>query len=556
MPKTILIIGAGPAGLCAGRELGIKTNENIIICDINSIVGGLSRTENYKGNRIDIGGHRFFSKSEKVMNWWFSILPLQGHPSKDDIRLKRKINLAEGGPDPEKSDTVFLSRSRLSRILYLRRLFPYPIDLSLRTLRILGWRRVALIGITYLRARMVPRKPERNLEDFLVNRFGSALYSMFFRDYTQKVWGVPCREISSEWGRQRIKGLSILKALRHAVHSRIKKDRSLQQRHIETSLINNYLYPKLGPGQLWEEVASRLVEKGISIRLGCEVMRMTVSGGRISEVTFTDLKNGNSEAVAVDCVFSSMPVKKLIHALGDHPPANVKEVAEGLVYRDFITVGILLKKMRSPEERSGDTFLPDNWIYVQESDVLLGRIQIFNNWSPYMVAYEGGVWIGLEYFCTKGDGFWSKEDKEIIEKAVEELNMLSLASGEDVLDAVVIRAPYAYPAYFGTYSRFSEIRSYTDTIENLYLIGRSGMHRYNNTDHSMLSAMAAVDLYLRGEVSREAIWDVNAEREYHESHSTTAAILPTGRSRRTGRRAGEAVVPLTKRVRKGAPLGG
>ncbi len=534
MKKTLLIIGAGPAGLCAAHELAASSDTEILICDLNTIVGGLSRTENYKGNRIDIGGHRFFSKSEKVMDWWLSVLPLQGAPARDDLQQGREIDLVESGPDPENTDTVFLRRSRLSRILYLRRLFPYPIGLSLRTLRILGLYRVITIGITYIQARLFPRKPENNLEDFLVNRFGSALYSMFFKDYTQKVWGVPCRAISSEWGRQRIKGLSISKALEHAVNSRIKRDTSLQQRQVETSLINNFLYPKLGPGQLWEEVARHLVDKGVTLRLGCKVTGLKVLRNRITAATIEDLGNGTVETIAVDSIFSSMPVKDLITAMEDHPPDNVREVAEGLVYRDFITVGILLKKIRSPEEDTGAYHLPDNWIYVQENDVLMGRIQIFNNWSPYMVAHKEQVWIGLEYFCTKGDSFWSMDDAGIIQTAADELIKISFIDRDDILDAAVIRAPYAYPAYFGSYPRFSEIRKYTDSIENLYLIGRNGMHRYNNTDHSMLSAMTAVELYQQGTLSRERIWNINVEGEYHEeqqsTHTDTLNRMPLSRS--------------------------
>lgn len=519
--RTAIIIGAGPAGLTAAYELLHRTDVKPIIFEMSGDIGGISKTVNYRGNRIDIGGHRFFSKSDRVMNWWQSILPLQGSPSWDDRILERRIPMSTepGAPDPERTDRVMLIRSRLSRILYLRKFFPYPISLSSDTLRNLGLWRTAKIGASYSKSRLSPIRKEKSLEDFLVNRFGRVLYEMFFRDYTEKVWGVPCKEISREWGVQRIKGLSISKAIRHALQQMVRKDQSISQKGTETSLIEQFLYPKFGPGQMWEEVSRVTSERGAEIHLHNKVIGAEVAGDRLVSVDVRNEKDGTVRRVAGDLFFSTMPVKDLIAGMRGPVPDTVREVARGLMYRDFITVGLLLKGMKVRNETTVKTvngIIPDNWIYVQEPDVKLGRIQIFNNWSPYMVSDKGKIWLGLEYFGNDGDSLWGMSDAEFEQFAAAELVKIGFIGRDDAVDSVVIRMPKTYPAYFGSYPRFDVIKEFVNTIGNLFLIGRNGMHRYNNQDHSMLTAMTAVDNIVAGVRSKSNLWDVNAEEEYHE----------------------------------------
>ncbi|MBW7956726.1 MAG: NAD(P)/FAD-dependent oxidoreductase [Deltaproteobacteria bacterium] len=523
--KTAVIIGAGPAGLTAAFELLEKTDIKPIVFEQTADIGGISKTVNYKGNRIDIGGHRFFSKSDRVVEWWLKILPLQTSPAKDESPenanfLAGKSNLerfstpsSDTVSDPEKNDLVMLVRSRLSRILFMRKFFDYPISANMKTLRNLGVLRAVRILLSYLRARLAPIE-EKSLEDFFINRFGKELYATFFKDYTEKVWGVPCSAIDPSWGAQRIKGLSVTKALFHAARGIVSKHSSLEQKDVETSLIERFMYPKFGPGQMWEEAARIIRERGGEVRLNHRVKGLKVNNGKISEAVVIDGSTGESTTVMGDYFISSMPIKDLIAAMGQDAPREVRDVAGGLAYRDFITVGLLLRKL--PINTPTGT-IPDNWIYVQEKDVKLGRIQIFNNWSPYMVRDDGAVWIGLEYFCNEGDELWLKPDVELAGFAGKELEKLGMIAGKDILDSTVIRMPKAYPCYFGSYERFEVIKKFTDTLENLFLIGRNGMHRYNNQDHSMLTAMVAVENIKNGISTKENIWSVNAEEEYHES---------------------------------------
>ncbi len=495
---------------------------------MSQAIGGISQTVNYKGNRMDIGGHRFFSKSDRVMEWWRTILPIQGSgdavSSSLEVSYQGQRRSVEGretgsGPDPEHEDLLMLVRRRLSRIFYGRRFYDYPIALNLRTVMNLGLLRMLRIGFSYLRARLFPIRDERTLEEFLVNRFGRELYLTFFKDYTEKVWGVPCEEIPAEWGAQRIKGLSIAKALAHAARSLVRRDQSLDQKGTETSLIERFLYPKFGPGQLWEEVARQVQELGGDIRMGWQAVGLEVDGDRVTSLTVRDPESGATERLSGDYLFSTMPVKELIAALGEAAPPPVHEVAAGLVYRDFITVGLLLKRLKVSNDTALETvngLIPDNWIYVQEPDARLGRLQIFNNWSPYMVRDPNTVWMGLEYFCNEGDDLWSQADSDFIRFAIDELERIGIIDAADVLDHTLVRMPKTYPAYFGSYDRFDEVRRYTDTLTNLYLLGRNGMHRYNNADHSMLTAMVAVDNIVAGRVDKANIWDVNTESEYHE----------------------------------------
>ncbi len=526
--KIALIVGAGPAGLTAAYELLKRTDIRPVILEQSEAIGGISRTVNYKGNRMDIGGHRFFSKSDRVMDWWRTILPIQGsgHVGSTPLEIsnqgkKRSLERREAGSglDPEHEDRLMLIRRRLSRIFYGRRFYDYPIALNLRTVMNLGLPRMLRIGFSYLRARLFPIRDERTLEEFLVNRFGRELYLTFFKDYTEKVWGVPCEEIPAEWGAQRIKGLSIARALGHAARSLFRRDRLLSQKGTETSLIERFLYPKFGPGQLWEEVARQVQELGGEVRLGWQAVGLEVDGDRVTTLTVSDSKSGVTERLSGDYFFSTMPVKELIAALGETPPPPVREVAAGLVYRDFITVGLLLKRLKVSNDTALETvngLIPDNWIYIQESDARLGRLQIFNNWSPYMVRDPNTVWMGLEYICNEGDDLWSQPDADFIRFAVDELERIGIIDAADVLDHTLMRMPKTYPAYFGSYDRFDEVRRYTDTLTNLCLLGRNGMHRYNNADHSMLTAMVAVDNIVAGRTDKTNIWEVNTESDYHE----------------------------------------
>lgn len=516
MKKTAIIIGAGPAGLTAAYTLLKETDYTPVILEESEFIGGISRTAVYRNNRIDIGGHRFFSKSDEVMALWNELMPVQGAPAKDDLLLGRDKPLVAGGPDPETQEAVMLVRDRVSRIFYLRKFFDYPISLKVQTFKNMGLKRTIQAGFGYLFAAVFKRK-EESLEDFYINRFGKPLYSMFFEDYTEKLWGVHPSKISPDWGAQRVKGLSLLKAVFSALAKPFQKDQKQQ----ETSLIEQYLYPKKGPGQFWETMAQKVVELGGEIRLNTCVMGMNPSGDLVKSVRV--LENGRETTIEADVFFSSMPVKDLVAAMGDYAPKPVQTVAAGLPYRDFITVGLLLNKMRiknTTRLKTVGNIVPDCWIYIQERDVKIGRLQIFNNWSPYMVNdLEHTVWIGLEYFCSEGDELWNMPSEQFISFAIDELVKIDIIQREDVLDATHIRVKKAYPAYFGTYQEFDVVRSYLDGFSNLYCVGRNGQHRYNNMDHSMLTAIEAVRLCKSGATDKSALWSVNTEEEYHEQKS-------------------------------------
>ncbi|MBV9770975.1 MAG: NAD(P)/FAD-dependent oxidoreductase [Bryobacterales bacterium] len=516
---TAVIIGAGPAGLTAALELLRRSRIKPLVLEKSSYMGGISRTVTYKGNRIDIGGHRFFSKSDRVMDWWTSLLPVE-QTSEANHRLvyqnsQRAFDSSGPSANPQFDDLVMLVRPRKSRIFYLRKLFDYPLKLNVATLRNLGVLRTIKAGLSYVASSLRPIRPEKTLEDFLINRFGRYLYQTFFKSYTEKVWGVPCEQISAEWGAQRIKGLSLRKALAHHFKKLVSRGSTeIGQKDTETSLIEKFLYPKLGPGQLWEEVADRVRAEGGEILTGWTVQDLHTSGDRVTGVTAIS-DSGEKFFFPAQYVFSTMPVKELIQAIDSPVPPDVSEVSSGLMYRDFITVGLLLNRLNIREE--GEKMLKDNWIYIQEPDVLVGRMQIFNNWSPYMVDDPEKVWIGLEYFCNDTDELWHKSDKDMIALAVEEVEKMGIVARAEVRDATVIRMEKTYPAYFGTYDRFNVIRDFVDRFHNLFLIGRNGMHKYNNQDHSMLTAMTAVDNIVEGRRDKANIWAVNTEMDYHES---------------------------------------
>jgi len=512
--KTAIIIGAGPAGLTAAFELCTRTDIHPIVLEKSHAMGGLARTVTYKGNRIDLGGHRFFSKSDRVMDWWLRILPLQALESAEE-RLTyqnqtRAISFQPGGPDPRTEDKVMLIRKRLSRIYFMRRFFSYPVTLSFDTLRKLGPVKIIRIGVSYLRSVLSPRA-ERTIEDFFINRFGRELYLTFFKSYTEKVWGVPCDQISAQWGAQRVKGLSIYKTLLHAVKRmfRLGGSSGVAQQSTETSLIEKFLYPKYGPGQMWDEVACQVRLHHGDILTGWSVERIEqAEDQRITGICARHSDSGELRTFNGDYYFSTMAVKDLVTAMTPEAPPRIRTIAGGLVYRDFIIVGILCRRLKVAVE--------DNWIYIQEPDVLAGRLQIFNNWSPYLVADPSTVWIGVEYFCYESDTLWRRSDDELIELAKRELATLGILDPGDFLDATVIRQVKTYPAYFGSYDQFPELVEWADQFENLFLVGRNGMHKYNNQDHSMLAAMTAVDNIIAGVGSRENLWSLNVEMEYLE----------------------------------------
>lgn len=513
----VIIIGAGPAGLSVAYYLLKNTDLKPIIIEESEYIGGISRTHNYKENRMDLGGHRFFSKSEEVLNFWKEIFPIQELPSKDEILLAKQegkqLEINKDGVNPETQDNIFLKRNRLSRIYFLKKFFDYPISFKLETFINMGLVNVICAGFGYLYSCIKKRK-ENSLEDFYVNRFGIPLYKMFFEDYTEKLWGIHPNQISPSWGAQRVKGLSLLGVIKNALLKPFIKEKK-----IETSLIEEFLYPKKGPGQLYEAVAGKIKEMGGEIILNNSVVKLNFNNNKISSVIAKD-KNGIENKFNCDVIFSSMPIKDLVLSLNKETPENIIQIAKDLPYRDFMTVGLLVKKFAIKNKSKYKTvgnIIPDCWIYIQERDVKIGRLQIFNNWSPYMVKdFENTVWIGLEYFCTEGDELWTMEDNKFIEMASQELSKIGIINKEDILDSTLIRVKKAYPAYFGSYAEFDKIKEYLNNIDNLYCVGRNGQHRYNNMDHSILTGIEAVNAYINNS-DKNKVWEVNTEEEYHET---------------------------------------
>jgi protoporphyrinogen oxidase len=538
MEKIAVIAGAGPAGLTAAFELLQRSGVRPLVFECDTQVGGISKTINYRGNRMDLGGHRFFSKSDWVMNWWQSLLPVAQGEQPDGSSLKLAYQgqerafamsaRADSSLAGAHAENVMLVRSRLSRIFYRRRFFDYPLKLNGATLGNLGPSYTAAVGASYVKARLAPRSPEVTLEDFLVNRFGDKLYRTFFKDYTEKVWGVPCEQISAEWGAQRIKGLSVSKALWHAVSKPFKGD-DTAQKGTETSLIERFLYPRLGPGQMWEVAAERIVAAGGTICLRHRIVGIHRTGVRVVAVDVRDEASGEVRRVPCDYFISTMPVKELTQLLQPESP-EVVAIAGTLPYRDFMTAGLLVKRMRTGRGAAAANGMPpDNWIYIQEPDVRLGRLQVFNNWSPALVADPATIWLGLEYFCAEGDELWGMRDGAFVDFASGELEKIGLIQREDVLDGTVVRVPKAYPAYFGSYSEIGHVRAWLDQLTNVFPVGRNGMHRYNNQDHSMLAAKAAVDCIVAGSLDKTSLWSVNVDDEYHEEN---ASIRDAGSARR------------------------
>ena len=533
--QSVVIIGGGPAGLTAAWELikdGGADRYDVTVLEETHEFGGISRTVKHNGNRMDIGGHRFFSKDDRIMDWWKNTLPLQGAPSYDDKKLNREHDMEPGGPDPEVEDKVMLKRHRVSRIYWNKHFLDYPISLSAGTLKAMGFKLTMVAGFSYLKS-MVHKLPEDNLENFYINRFGRKLYSMFFEGYTEKLWGRHPSEISADWGAQRVKGLSIMGVLKNAFQKLLPKKRDNSE--VETSLIEEFWYPKYGPGQLWETVESNCENAGVKVVTDAKVIEVRQQNGHISSVV-TEAADGTRTEWNADQFISSMPVKDLVEAIdaagvdteaaatgSKVAPEAVTEVAEGLPYRDFVTVGLLVNHLKLENTTDIPTLgnppiVPDCWIYVQDPGYKVGRIQVFNNWSPYLVKnVDDTVWIGLEYFCEEGDTFWNMSEEDAVKFAISELMRMGvIEKPEDVLDSHRERVKKAYPAYFDTYDRIDEVIDYLDGFGNLYCVGRNGQHRYNNMDHSMATAIEAVDNIKSGKATKENVWSVNTDQSYHE----------------------------------------
>lgn len=515
--RKVLIIGAGPAGLTAAYELLHRTNNEyeVVVFEETSDMGGISRTVNYKGNRMDMGGHRFFSKVPQVNDWWERMLPMQGAPSMDDIALGREIPVAKGGPDPEKTDRVMLHRNRVSRIYFEEKFYDYPIRLKPELFINMGLINTLQAMFSYLKSVLCKRE-EKSLEDFYINRFGKKLYSMFFENYTESLWGRHPSEIDPSWGAQRAKGLSVMAIIRDMFGTMFSK----KNRHVETSLIEAFQYPKLGPGQLWDVTAAEFEKLG-----GIILKNARVTGiNKNAQDIITGLryeKDGKEYTMEGDIVISSMPLKDLMEGMNDVPPEPLR-IAKGLPYRDYRTLGVLVPRLNLKNKtkiRTVGDIVPDNWVYVHDRAVKLGRLQIYNNWSPYMVSdLEHTVWVGLEYFCTEDDAFWNMPDEEFAKLGISELvKMKFIDSADQVMDFHAERVRKAYPAYFDTYDEIDKLIEYINSIDNLYCVGRNGQHRYNNIDHSMMTAFEAVNNILNGKKDKTNIWNVNTEKEYHET---------------------------------------
>lgn len=466
--QKVVIIGAGPAGLTAAYELS-KEGLNSVVLEKDNVVGGISRTVNYKGYRFDIGGHRFFTKVRVVEDMWEEIM----------------------GND-------FLERKRLSRIFYKNTFFFYPFRLS-NALWGLGLGNSIMILLSYVKSQLFPVKPEDTFDKWVSNRFGKRLYQLFFKTYTEKVWGIPCSEISAEWAAQRIKGLSLLEALKNA----LLQDSSSNKDRVIKTLIDSFHYPKLGPGMMWEKVSDTVSDENSEVILNADVEIIHTGSGKVDKVSVN--VEGTLREIEGSEFISSMPIRELIHKFQPKPPAQVYHAADMLKYRDFLTVSLIINKKN---------VFPDNWIYIHDPRVKMGRIQNFKNWSPDMVPDQEKTCLGLEYFCFEGDGLWTMSDRDLIELAKKELEITGLAKKDEIDDGSVVRMPKAYPVYDSTYlESIRIIREYLAQFPNLQLVGRNGMHKYNNQDHSMLTAMLAVKNILGGDYD---LWKVNADQEYHE----------------------------------------
>jgi protoporphyrinogen oxidase len=471
-----IIGGGGPAGLTAAYELSKNGRPCVVLEADPRMVGGISRTDQYKGYRFDIGGHRFFSKSEEINRLWCEILGEE-----------------------------FITRDRLSRIYYDRTFFHYPLK-PVDALWKLGFVRSCRIVASYLKARMLPIKPERSVEDWVVNRFGRELFSIFFKSYTEKVWGMPTSEIRADWAAQRIKDLDLVRAVTSALFGRWSSKRG----EVIKTLIDRFHYPRLGPGQMWEVARDKIRAQGGSVHLDSRVIRIEHDGSSVTAFVTRDASGRQTRYLGRQFL-STLPVRELIHAMSPPAPPEVIAAADSLKYRDFISVVLIVDR--------AETF-PDNWIYIHEPGVRVGRVQNFKNWSPDLVPDPSKTSLGLEYFCFEGDDMWTMPDADLVALARREIDSIGLASASEVIDGCVVRMPKAYPVYDEQYlAHLDVIRGWLESLPNLQLAGRNGMHKYNNQDHSMMTALLAARNILG--LGSYDTWKVNTDAEYHEGAAET-----------------------------------
>jgi protoporphyrinogen oxidase len=498
---VVLILGAGPAGLTAAEEVLDRTHFRPVILEREPEVGGHCRTREFEGNRVDIGGHRFFSKSERVIRWWLDRAPL--YPADGAV-------WAPSDPPPPLERCVFLQRRRRSRILFDGAWFDYPLRVSAGTLTGLGWRRSLRFGASYLKSVLRPERKPETLEAFFIRRFGRALYETFFKDYTQKVWGLPPSALSPDWGDHRVRGLSFGKALRHRLWRRIVPE-NLRDRRVEHSLQERFLYPPRGPGQFWDSVAARIRSRGGEIRLGWTATRLRRDGLGVREVEASD-GQGARERWEPAAVLSSIPLQHLLSALDPVPPPPILSIVRSLPYRGLISAAFALARFELPAARNAPGGPPpDTWLYLQDGRFRAGRLQLYHHWSPFLPAEPGRPLVALEYFCSAGDAIDRLDDEAVLRMAGAELSALCGGAAPPVVASAVYRMPWAYPVYAGDYGRMETVRTFMDGIGNLFSIGRGGQHRYVNQDHAMLTAMAAVGRLAGDPGDRKGIWNVDDE---------------------------------------------
>lgn len=508
IPKKIVIIGAGPAGLTAAYELAKSQKYSICILEAGLSVGGISRTVRHEGNLIDIGGHRFFSNSKKVLDWWLQFLPIVDTTGHLEIGYHHQSQSLDQ-VILEKSQEAMLVRSRKSRIYFKKHLIDYPLKLNLSLLKSLGLGSSLRIMLGILRSRLFPKKEVKNLEEFFINNFGKELYEVFFKEYTEKVWGKPCTELSADWGKQRIKSLKIRDIVLHSALNWVMPQSKFKPQ--ARTLIEKFLYPSKGPGMLWEKVAEECQKMGVTLIKGANVKGLNFHGDLVKSVSFSCQENLSQE-MECDAVFSTMPINDLIKSMQTDIPSAVMSVSQSLEYRDFIIVGLELRELKLLPEK-GKKMVEDNWLYIQDKGVKVGRLQLFNNWSPFMTANDH-AWIGAEYFCKKGDDVWSLTDEALVDFALSELESIGILSKDEFVSGKVVRCPKAYPSYTGSYSQIHLIQEFLERKPNLFLMGRNGLHKYNNQDHSMLTAFKAVELFEKNHSSKIEIWAIHSDDEY------------------------------------------